>query len=119
MMKNKYFIAVSLLSLVLVLSGCGTKGAQAPVTSQTPEVAISNNPVLSLEEVSKHASANDCWMMIDGQFYDLSSYIQSAKHPGGEKIVNGCGKDASAMFAEIKKHDPRAREELVNHLIVR
>jgi cytochrome b involved in lipid metabolism len=118
-MKTKYFITLSLLSFVLILSGCGTKGAQAPVINQTPEAAVSNNPALSLEEVSKHASANDCWMMIDGQFYDLSSYIQSAKHPGGEKIVNGCGKDASAMFAEIKKHDSRAREELANHLIVR
>lgn len=42
--------------------------------------------------------------------YDVSGY--TPKHPGGDKILNGCGKDASQMFASVKKHEGFARELL-------
>ncbi|HBA61470.1 MAG TPA: cytochrome B5 [Elusimicrobia bacterium] len=50
----------------------------------------------TLEEVAKHASETDCWMIINGKTYDVSGFV--AKHPGGRMILNGCGKDATELF---------------------
>ena len=78
----------------------------AETASQTPATSeeIPQAAPLTLSEVAKHASASDCWMAIDGQVYNLTAYVASGKHPGGEKIINGCGKDASLMFQMVGKH---------------
>jgi cytochrome b involved in lipid metabolism len=31
--------------------------------------------------------------------YDVTKFIEASKHPGGEAIVEGCGKDATVLFA--------------------
>ena len=49
-------------------------------------------------EVAKHASAADCWSVIKGEVYDLTSYVNS--HPGGASLIKAiCGKDGSSSFA--------------------
>jgi len=54
--------------------------------------------VLSSAEVSKHNSGNDCWQIINGKVYSLSSYLN--QHPGGaETIIPYCGKEATAAFS--------------------
>jgi cytochrome b involved in lipid metabolism len=51
-----------------------------------------------MAEVQKHNSASDCWSVINGQVYDLTSYVNS--HPGGASLIKAiCGKDGSAAFA--------------------
>lgn len=72
---------------------------------------------LNLTEITKHNTANNCWQAIDGQVYDLSPYVQSGVHPGGDKILNGCGKDASLMFKMIGKHNNGARDLLPPYLL--
>lgn len=52
---------------------------------------------LTAAEVAWHDRPEDCWMIIDGHVYDVTAFI--AAHPGGEAILRGCGKDASAFFA--------------------
>ena len=52
----------------------------------------------TLADVAMHATADDCWMAIKGSVYNMTEYIAAAKHPGGETIVMGCGKDATEMF---------------------
>jgi cytochrome b involved in lipid metabolism len=48
-------------------------------------------------EVATHASREDCWSIINGNVYDLTSWIP--KHPGGEQaILQLCGSDGSAKF---------------------
>jgi len=54
--------------------------------------------VLSTLEIKKHNTQNDCWSIINGKVYNLTSFAQ--QHPGGSPvIVNLCGKDASAAFS--------------------
>ncbi|KAK3083286.1 hypothetical protein FSP39_018599 [Pinctada imbricata] len=59
------------------------------------ENGVAKVPVyLTMEEVSKHDSAKDNWLMIDGKVYDLSRWAK--KHPGGAKILGHfAGQDAT------------------------
>ncbi|KAI1306815.1 hypothetical protein F5Y03DRAFT_353092 [Xylaria venustula] len=49
------------------------------------------------KEVAAHNTAGDAWMIIHGQVYDVTRYLQD--HPGGaEVLVDAAGKDASEEF---------------------
>lgn len=116
--------AVSLvLSVMLFGAGCSS----APTTPATNSQNAQNNPapaaaspstdkVYALDEVAKHASQTDCWTAIDGKVYDVTMAI--AGHPGGaDKIMKGCGIDATQIYNGIKDgsgHPSRAKENLVS-----
>ena len=51
---------------------------------------------ISMEELAKHNSRDDCWIAIDGKVYDITSFIY--QHPGGDAILKGCGKDATQLY---------------------
>lgn len=47
----------------------------------------------SAEEVAKHSSPKDCWVVIKDKVYDLSAYIP--KHPAPDELITRyCGKNA-------------------------
>lgn len=48
---------------------------------------------LSMAEVARHDTPEDCWMVVEGVVYDVTAWIPS--HPGGAAITRGCGKDAT------------------------
>ena len=70
----------------------------------TPEVGnlnttppTSNVRVLNAQEVAKHNTNADCWMLINNKVYNLSDYASA--HPGGTRAVtNYCGKEATQMY---------------------
>lgn len=54
-------------------------------------------PIYTLTQVAEHLNATSCWTAINGDVYDLTSWIM--EHPGGEgAILSICGKDGSAAF---------------------
>eukprot|EP00927_Polykrikos_kofoidii_P064407 TRINITY_DN595_c0_g1_i2.p1 TRINITY_DN595_c0_g1~~TRINITY_DN595_c0_g1_i2.p1 ORF type:complete len:569 (-),score=61.86 TRINITY_DN595_c0_g1_i2:206-1690(-) len=58
----------------------------------------------SLDEVSKHTSKNDCWVVVAGQVLDVTSFLPN--HPGGElAIMTFAGKDATEEFNMIHPPD--------------
>ncbi|THB75263.1 MAG: hypothetical protein D6B25_12270 [Desulfobulbaceae bacterium] len=60
--------------------------------------------IISMEEVVQHQSPDDCWVVINGRVYDLSSFQK--QHPGGSKIItDNAGKDVSHLFNEIHPND--------------
>lgn len=53
--------------------------------------------VLTAEEVAKHNTETDCWLVIANKVYDVTDFIN--EHPGGSfRIIPNCGKDATQGF---------------------
>lgn len=110
---RKYIL---IIVLALVLSGCGLgedKKISIPENNQNKENMENTNQVNSaatynLDEVAKHAVPADCWLASNGRVYDVTSFV--AKHPGGEAILQGCGKDMSEFFNT--KHAKQSKEQL-------
>lgn len=50
----------------------------------------------SKAEVAKHNTPDDAWMIISGKVYNVTKWI--TKHPGGNVILQGIGKDATSLF---------------------
>jgi cytochrome b involved in lipid metabolism len=99
---NKVIFALGSLLLVGAIVGLVMLKPNPP-TSQTlpvssPSPQASGSTTYTLADVSKHASATDCWMAISGQVYDLTPYLTSGYHPGGDQMVAGCGQDATDLY---------------------
>ncbi|SGZ47546.1 CIC11C00000003394 [Sungouiella intermedia] len=60
--------------------------------------------MLSFEEVAKHNSKTDCWVIIHGKAYDVTDFLN--EHPGGAGIIlKYAGKDATKAFDPIHPGD--------------
>lgn len=71
----------------------GTSPQETGVPSgQTQTVSLAPN------DVAKHTTESDCWIIIDGSVFNVTKYL--SLHPGGAfRILPYCGKDASTAFA--------------------
>ena len=47
-------------------------------------------------EIIKHDREGDCWVVIHGQVYDVTDFVD--KHPGGPLIYDGAGGDCSSVW---------------------
>jgi len=61
-------------------------------------------------------------LAIKGKVYDVSSFIASGKHPGGDAILEGCGIDATVLYTTRPmgsgtEHSPQAYTGLENYYI--
>lgn len=55
-------------------------------------------------EVRKHNSKQDCWVIIHGKAYDVSSFVD--EHPGGSAVIlKYAGRDATKAFDPIHPSD--------------
>jgi len=52
----------------------------------------------TLDEVSKHSEVGDAWIVVDGTVYDVTKFLHTEVHPGGEIILTQAGKDATDVF---------------------
>ncbi|XP_005097048.1 acyl-CoA 6-desaturase [Aplysia californica] len=73
-------------------------------------------PVYSWEEIQRHATKDDRWIVINGYVYDVSTW--SKKHPGGEKLLANCaGQDATDAWIAFH-NDKRAVSKYLGALRV-
>lgn len=85
----------------------------APTPTPTPKPTPSG---YTMTEVAAHASAESCWTAIEGNVYDLTSWI--SKHPGGKSaILRLCGKDGTDAFNAEHGGDARPERELASFKI--
>lgn len=66
-------------------------------TSKIPPSPVKKSLVLNMTEISKHNKQSDCWYLISGKVYNITSFFGS--HPGGSStMIPSCGKDATAAY---------------------
>ncbi len=66
---------------------------------------------LTMDEVSKHNSEGDLWVIIEGSVYDLTAFLPD--HPGGKKaIMLFAGKDATEEFNML--HPPNVLKKYLS-----
>jgi hypothetical protein len=87
-------------------------------TTPTP---TAGGTTLNMTEIAKHASSSDCWILIGGNVYNVTSYLDS--HPGGKaRILRYCGQDATTGFqtqdsVPAKVHSAVAQTLLKKYLL--
>lgn len=72
----------------------GTNSKPLP-SNKTMNKVKSSGP-FTLEEVAKHNTREDCWIIVDDFVYDVTDYVD--EHPGGDSILNNAGADSSLGF---------------------
>ena len=57
-------------------------------------------PIYSIEEVNKHNTPKDCWIILFGRIYDVTPFLEG--HPGGpEFFLEPGSRDLSESFEEV------------------
>lgn len=90
--------------------------ATTTVTSTTtvPETSVISS--YTLLQVAIHNKSTDCWSVVSGNVYNLTSWI--AKHPGGEAAIKSmCGLDATVGFLAQHNGDTKAVNTLASYKI--
>lgn len=73
-----------------------------------------NGKLITREEVQTHNKEEDCWIIIHGKVYDVTTFL--AEHPGGGGyILEHAGSDATNAFEDIG-HSQRARDLMDRYL---
>jgi predicted heme/steroid binding protein len=83
------------------VSGSSTRAA---VSSPDAPPDKTTSGEYTMEEVAKHKSKDNIWVVISGQVLDVTKFLPD--HPGGEKaILLYAGRDATEEFNML--HDPK------------
>uniref|UniRef100_A0AC34F6I1 Cytochrome-b5 reductase n=1 Tax=Panagrolaimus sp. ES5 TaxID=591445 RepID=A0AC34F6I1_9BILA len=65
--------------------------------STNTSLASQKLPAVTAEELIKHNKQNDCWILLFGNVYDVTKYLEY--HPGGiPELMRAAGTDASDLF---------------------
>jgi cytochrome b involved in lipid metabolism len=67
-------------------------------TNKNPNVSYEPGVTrLTLEEVSKHNTPNDCWTVYKGVVYNISPFLKY--HPGGlDEALKAAGRDCTSLY---------------------
>jgi cytochrome b involved in lipid metabolism len=117
---EEWLIILLVAAAAVLLSGCAQPAETGTTAGEPVKAGEGAEKTFTLEEISRHSSAEDCWLAISGKVYDVSGFISS--HPGGTAILQGCGKDATGFFetrpmGSGTPHSPTARELRENYYI--
>ena len=99
-------MASFVLGIVIILGVGGlvfyqTQSARSASAATNQSVSntgnTQNSALITAAEIAVHKDGTSCWSSINGNVYDLTSWIP--QHPGGpEAILSICGIDGSAKF---------------------
>jgi len=79
-----------------------------------PEVSLKGDRKVTREEVARHNTFEDCWIIIRNKVYDFTEWKD--RHPGGPFVARMfAGKDATAEFGDY--HSPLAEKHMVHFCV--
>ncbi|CAM9694340.1 unnamed protein product [Chrysoparadoxa australica] len=76
---------------------------------RNPNATVVYTGPFTRDQVSKHCTMEDLWIIVDGKVYDVTAYVGS--HPGGDAIGRFAGGDSSEGF-HGPQHPSQAAEIL-------
>jgi cytochrome b involved in lipid metabolism len=85
--------------------------------SQTPTLKpVVNTKLYTAQTVATHNTKTSCWTIVNGNVYDITSYI--TEHPGGQsKISSVCGIDGTSAFTGQHGGQSRPENNLAKFLL--
>lgn len=127
---RKQPVVVTILAIIAVILGIGAtvqtvrvgdsgaKAVWADSATPTPAPSPSSSPsgasgptTYTLSQVKQHATAADCWTVVNGKVYNVTTWED--QHPGGaDRIIAMCGKDATSAFLDQHGSQKRPNEDL-------
>lgn len=125
--KNREFTCVKRGSKRVWSKGVAVKASPAPsptptpTPTPTPVVTPTPTPTPTVREytradVAQRNTPSNCWSIVDGNVYDLTSWIGA--HPGGPGVIRAlCGVDGSAMFKSQHGKSARPNSILESYLL--
>lgn len=126
-MKIKTIVAITLVIFFLFVSGVIAigllvKGKPGSLNSQQADIFKGQSSIaLNIQEIAKHSSASDCWMVINNSVYDVTQVINI--HPGGPgTIIAHCGTESTNAWNTkdnfpARMHSFAAQTLLQNYLL--
>ncbi|KAJ3709361.1 hypothetical protein LUZ61_013066 [Rhynchospora tenuis] len=72
------------------------KGGKSNKHAQSTTLFKNGTTYYTKEQVSKHNTRTDCWIIVKDKVYDVTSYVE--EHPGGDAILNNAGRDSTEGF---------------------
>jgi hypothetical protein len=109
MSSGTKIISLAILALIILAGGyfiySSNSSEEVDTTneSNSSQAADTTTETFTAEQVAEHNTEDDCWTIVDGNVYDLTSYIP--QHPGGSDILLACGTDGSRLFNERTTED--------------
>jgi len=98
-MMRKLYLSSTVMFWIAVVALWGTADAPSKPAIASPPQAEQPAPSgrYTTRDVARHALPKDCWMIIRGEVYDLSSYIPD--HPADPAVMlPWCGREASGAY---------------------
>lgn len=97
-------------------SAASSTASAEPSGTQSDAGAAATTAGSTLATVAQHADRTSCWAAIDGNVYDLTTWID--RHPGGaERILQLCGTNATAAFHQEHGTQQEPADELAQFKI--
>lgn len=90
-----FFTAVLIEGLVFYQNN---KSPNNPNSTKISPAVSNGSPItLNTQEIVKHNSSSDCWLIINQKVYNVTTYLY--QHPGNAgTILPSCGKEATNAF---------------------
>lgn len=106
-----FVILAAVAAYFLVFAGDSTPAANQDQVAETTESetietqqpSIDDSTKYTAAQVAEKNTAQECWTIINGKVYDLTSYIP--RHPGGDDILRACGTDGTTLFEDRTTND--------------
>jgi cytochrome b involved in lipid metabolism len=89
----------------------GVIATKATAATPTAATAPAASGLYTAAQVATHATATDCWSIVSGGVYNLTTWI--GQHPGGPGVIKAmCGTDGSASFNSMHSSSATAKAAL-------